>query len=120
MYANNDLDKSLEKYTQKCTLTIIHIDKRYHLCKGTYMLHSHNNKKLTNYIYTDTKTETVMKGFASTYDTQTEKMNTRDQVKTAESGPNLLVQKCFHQTGLRWEEEICYIQHYNTKEWIRT
>ena len=36
-----------------------------------------------------------VKGFASTYDTQTEKVNTRNQVKTAgspgESRPNLLV-----------------------------
>ena len=60
-----------------------------------------------------------LKEFASTYNTQTEKVNTEDQVKTAgspgENGPNLLVQKCFHQTGLRWEEEICNIQHYNTR-----
>ena len=33
-----------------------------------------------------------LKEFASTYDTQTEKMNTEDQVKTARSRPNLLVQ----------------------------
>ena len=41
-----------------------------------------------------------VKGFASTYDTQTEKVNTRNHVKTAgspgESRPNLLVQKYFH------------------------
>ena len=38
-----------------------------------------------------------VKGFASTYDTQTEKVNTRNQVKTAgspgKSRPKLLVQK---------------------------
>ena len=42
----------------------------------------------------------VLKEFASTYDTQTEKVNTEDQVKTAgspgENRPNLLVQIYFY------------------------
>ena len=57
-----------------------------------------------------------IKGFASTYDTQTEKVNTRDQVKTAgspgESRPNLLVQIYFHHQDY---DGRCNIRHYNTR-----
>ena len=50
-----------------------------------------------NIIFNSFHLRVDVKGFASTYDTQTEKVNTRNQVKTAgspgKSRPKLLVQK---------------------------